>query len=224
MTLRLKDKWVWDFWFARDGDSYHIFYLQAPRSLIDAKLRHKCASIGHAVSKDLTHWEVLPDALMPEREQSAWDSCAIWTGSIIRYQKKWFMFYTGISRLEDGLIQRIGLAISDDLIDWQRYPENPIMEVDSRWYELLDRDIWHEQVWRDPWVFEYNGAFHAFITARVKTGKADSRGVIGYASSTDLKNWEIKAPITEAGEFGDMEVPQLVQIKKTLVSLFQRRD
>ena len=40
MTLRLPDKWVWDFWLARDGTDYHAFYLQAPRALGDPELRH----------------------------------------------------------------------------------------------------------------------------------------------------------------------------------------
>jgi beta-fructofuranosidase len=35
MTLRLPDKWMWDFWLIRDGMDYHVFYLQAPRSLGD---------------------------------------------------------------------------------------------------------------------------------------------------------------------------------------------
>ena len=63
MTLRLPDKWVWDFWLVRDGKDYHAFYLQAPRSLGDPELRHLNASIGHAISKDLRYWHVLPDAL-----------------------------------------------------------------------------------------------------------------------------------------------------------------
>jgi beta-fructofuranosidase len=65
MTLRLPDKWVWDFWLAQDGPDYHIFYLQAPRLLGDPGLRHWNVSIGHAVSPDLRNWRVLPDALHP---------------------------------------------------------------------------------------------------------------------------------------------------------------
>src|SRR5215204_831000 len=52
MTLRLPDKWVWDFWLVRDGRDYHAFYLQASRSLGDPELRHLNASVGHAVPKD----------------------------------------------------------------------------------------------------------------------------------------------------------------------------
>ena len=67
MALRLTEKWVWGFWLARDGADYHVFYLQAPRSLVEQQLRHLSASIGHAVSKDLENWRVLPDALHPAR-------------------------------------------------------------------------------------------------------------------------------------------------------------
>ncbi len=63
MTLRLEDDWLWDFWTARDGDVFHLFFLRAPRSLRDPELRHHRAVIGHAVSSDLRRWEVLPDAL-----------------------------------------------------------------------------------------------------------------------------------------------------------------
>ena len=31
VALRLDEHWLWDFWFARDGDDVHVFYLQAPR-------------------------------------------------------------------------------------------------------------------------------------------------------------------------------------------------
>lgn len=63
--LRLDDCWVWDFWLAQVGLSYHIFYLQAPKSLGDERLRHRNATIGHAVSADLTSWSTLPDAFGP---------------------------------------------------------------------------------------------------------------------------------------------------------------
>ena len=48
------------------------------------------------------------------------------------------MFYTGTSSAEGGLVQRIGLATSSDLITWTKHPDNPVMVADSRWYEGLD--------------------------------------------------------------------------------------
>jgi beta-fructofuranosidase len=65
MTLRIADRWIWDFWTVTQGSDVHAFYLQAPRALGAADLRHWNATIGHAVSSDLERWEILPDALAP---------------------------------------------------------------------------------------------------------------------------------------------------------------
>lgn len=213
MTLRLDDKWVWDFWFARDGDEHHIFYLQAPRSLRDPELRHRHATIGHAVSQNLSQWTVLPDALHPG-DPGEWDDLATWTGSVINVNGLWHMLYTGISSREDGLIQRIGLATSEDLIGWRKHPANPVLEADPRWYEMLDLNRWRDQSWRDPWLFRTSDdAFvHALVTARSPVGPADAAGVVAHARSKDLITWEVLPPVTEPGDFAQVEVPQLVPV------------
>jgi len=55
--LRLPDLWIWDSWIADDGGTYHLFFLQAPRSLGDPDRRHTAARIGHATWTDLVEWE-----------------------------------------------------------------------------------------------------------------------------------------------------------------------
>jgi beta-fructofuranosidase len=221
MTLRLPDRWLWDFWLAQDGLDYHIFYLQAPRSLEKQELRHWNVSIGHAISQDLRTWQTLPDALWPS-PNSAWDDYTTWTGSIIQHRGLWHLFYTGGSRDERGLVQRIGLATSTDLLRWEKHPDNPLIVADPRWYELLDLNLWQDQAWRDPWVFQHPeaGDFHAFITARVHHGPADGRGVIAHARSSDLIQWEVLPPVTEPGDFGHLEVPQWVEIRGRYYLLF----
>jgi beta-fructofuranosidase len=59
-----------------------------------------------------------------------------------------------------------------------------------------------------------------FITARLKDGVADEQGVIGHAVSNDLLEWQVCPPVTEPGEFGHMEVPQLVNIQNKYYLLF----
>jgi beta-fructofuranosidase len=213
VALRLPDKWVWDFWLARSGEEQHIFYLQAPRELGDPARRHHHASIGHAVSSDLRTWRVLPDALHPG-EPGSWDDLATWTGSVIEHGGRWHMLYTGINREERGLVQRIGLAVSDDLTHWRKHPANPVLEADARWYELLDPARWRDESWRDPWVFRdpRDGGFHALITARSRTGPADGAGVVGHARSRDFVSWEVLPPVTTPGEFAQVEAPQLVRV------------
>jgi beta-fructofuranosidase len=156
---------------------------------------------------------VLPDALAPG-PHGAWDDLATWTGSVIEHDQRWYMLYTGINRAEGGLIQRIGLAVSDDLMTWRKHPGNPVIEADGRWYELLDLTSWRDQSWRDPWLFRgpRDGAFHALITARAATGAADGRGVVAHARSADLVRWQVLPPVTAPGDFAQVEVPQLVRL------------
>ena len=94
-VLRLADSWIWDFWFADDGHTYHVFFLKASRSLGDPELRHLNVAIGHASSEDLIGWAVAADVLAPAASP-AFDDVATWTGSVIRGPDGiWFMFYTG---------------------------------------------------------------------------------------------------------------------------------
>lgn len=209
--LRLDDRWVWDWWCADTGSEYHAFYLQAPRSLGDPIRRHVHATVGHAVSEDLRSWRILPDALGPS-PAGAWDDVSTWTGSTIRHDGRWYTFYTGTTRQGDDpdLIQRVGVATSDDLERWEKHPANPIIEVDPRWYEVADRDAWRETAWRDPWVFpDPDGdGFHALITARTRTGEPLGRGVVGHARSADLIEWRVGPPLSEPSDFGHLEVLQ----------------
>jgi beta-fructofuranosidase len=211
MSLYLPDHWIWDFWFAQDGDDVHVFFLYAPRALGDPELRHRNARIGHALSCDLRGWELLPPALTTG-PPGAFDDLATWTGSVLRHDGRWHLFYTGLSTDEDGAVQRIGLATSDDLVRWHRL-DQAVLEADPRWYEKLGPDT-REEAWRDPWVCwdEDSGHFHMLITARANHGPSDGRGVIGHAWSPDLRRWRAGPPLSQPGEFFHLEVPQLVHL------------
>lgn len=110
--------------------------------------------------------------------------------------------------------KRIGLAVSPDLINWEKHPGNPIIVSDPRFYEEFDQSIWHEEAWRDPWVFQHpvTGIWHVFLTARINHGPMDGRGYIAHGRSEDLINREVLRPVAAQGDFSQMEVPQLVSI------------
>jgi beta-fructofuranosidase len=214
--LRLPDRWAWDFWIADTGSEYHIYFLQAPKSLGDQVERHWNATVGHAVSTDLRDWDVVGTALRPGPPGS-WESMATWTGSVLEHGGLWHLLYTGTRATDSGVEQRIALATSADLFTWTRHPSNPVIELDPRWYERVEHEAW-----RDPWLMRdpAGDGFHALITARAKTGELDARGVIGHAWSPDLVRWEVRPPLTEPGEFGHMEVPQVALVDGTPVLLF----
>jgi beta-fructofuranosidase len=181
MALRLPDRWMWDFWFAVDGEEVHVFYLQAPRSLGDPELRHRRATIGHAVSSDLRSWRIRGDALGPGG----------------RGEDGWHMYYTGLGA--DG-VQRVGLAASHDLERWEK--RGMVVEADPAVYE--------RENWRDPWVIEVDGRSHMLLCARAAGGPQATRGVIGHAERGDDGAWRARPPLSEPGDYFQLEVPQVV--------------
>jgi beta-fructofuranosidase len=209
--LRLEDAWVWDSWIADDGERYHLFFLQAPRALEDAGLRHTAATIGHATSIDLHTWEVRGDALLPAAR--GWDDLALWTGSVVRGDDGvWRLYYTALSSAGRGVLdQRLGLAESDDLLTWRRVGDLPLLPVDSRWYKTLADEPGASETWRDPFVFRDPGGdgWHMLITARDKDAARFGDGVLAHARSHDLRHWELGPPLSEPAGFGQIEVPQV---------------
>lgn len=218
----LPDSYVWDFWFADDGDQYHLFFLYASKALQDPDARHHRASVGHAVSSDLRNWERIEDALV-RSDAPAFDDLATWTGSVVRGDDgTWHMFYTGSTLTSAGNVQSVGAATSDDLITWRKNPANPILEADPRWYELLSDGSWHDQAFRDPFVYrQQDGTWRMLITARSNHGAPDDRGVIATATSSDLDHWTLQPPLTQPGAgFGQLEVLNTAEIDGHSVLFF----
>ena len=221
--LQLTGAWIWDFWLANDGRSFHLFFLKAPHHIGDPDERHWNASIGHATSPDLTDWTVLSDAVTPS-DGPAFDRIATWTGSVVRSRDgTWLMFYTGVASQEGVRRQRIGLATSADLYHWSKHPGSPVLESDPRWYAQLLGALSSDEAWRDPWVFaDLDGdGWHMLLTARACDGRADQRGVIGHARSHDLVHWQAQAPLSRPGEgFSHLEVPQVELVEGRPVLVF----
>jgi beta-fructofuranosidase len=225
-VLRLPGVWIWDFWLADDGDRYHLFFLFASRDLGDERRRHHRAAIGHAVSEDLRSWVRVGDVVAAS-EPPAFDDLATWTGSVVRDRDgRWWLFYTGVTLVDDKIRQTIGAATSTDLMVWDKEPTSPLVAADGRWYEQLGED-WHEEAWRDPWVLaDPDGdGWHLLITARANHGPADDRGVVGHARSSDLRRWQVGPPLSRPGSgFGHIECPQLASVDGRHVLVFSCLD
>lgn len=212
------DSYVWDFWLADDGRDYHLFFLYASRALRDPDARHYRASIGHAVSPDLKNWTRVRDALV-RSDAPAFDDLATWTGSVVRGDDGlWYLFYTGTTLRPEGDIQSIGYATSPDLMEWTKAGQ--VLTADDRWYEKLGGP-WRDEGFRDPWVFRADDEWHMLVTARANHGEVDDRGVIGHATSSDLRTWTPRPPLSEPGQgFGHMEVLQTWRLDGQWVVLF----
>ena len=91
---------------------YHLFHLVLPNHDF----------IAHAVSTDGINWRRVNNAIFIG-DPGSWDDLMLWTMHVSPdpgHEGQWRMFYTGLSRRDQGNIQRIGLAVSDDLFHWRK--------------------------------------------------------------------------------------------------------
>ncbi len=230
--LKLDTHYLWDSWIADDGENYHLYVLQAPRSIGGPEHRHLNATVGHAVSSNLVDWDYLGTCLGPS--DAGFDDLAIWTGSVAREGDRWRMFYTAVNT--GGLHvfdQRVGSAVSTDMHNWTKVGANPALEPDPQWYKTLalvpppfDTEAElnrRSETWRDPLAIQDpdGNGWHVLITARSAYAGRNDDGVVAHATGPDLDNLTLGAPLCEPGAgFGQLEVLQSKQIDGRWVLVF----
>lgn len=218
----LNDKWIWDFWLCRDDDVWHLYYLQADKSLEEPELRHWNVSQGHAVSTDLRQWNNRGTCFEPAAGP-AWDDKTTWTGSVVKDENSlWHLFYTGTRASENGLKQRIGHATSRDGHHWERVGTGLALDLDPALYEEYEEGPWHDRAMRDPWVMKDpdGDGWLMYFTARVPGREEPNEGgAIGLARSDDLTHWRLQPPVY-SGHFGQLEVPQVFEYQGRWYCLF----
>ena len=128
---------------------YHLFYQYNPYGNTWGHM-----SWGHAVSKDLLHWEHLPVALEEYPDPVTGDSTMIFSGTVVIDKNNtsglcegkdcMVAIYTShVHKDNQGLTQHQSLAYSNDKgRTWKRYGKNPILDIQRKDF-------------RDPKVFWY---------------------------------------------------------------------
>lgn len=162
----------WDSFFTMYGKViekdglYYMIYMGA-----DGAIGSYNMQLGLAVSKDLYHWEKYgANPILRKGRPGEWDSIGVWDHSILYYKGLYYLTYGGNS-LFDGQ-GSLGIATSEDLIHWSKYPENPVVYGRLECTEL----------------FEYRGQAHMLY---VYWDAPYPRGIqtIGLMSSDDMIHW-----------------------------------
>lgn len=170
-----------------DGE-YHLFYQHNPYEREWENMHW-----GHAVSKDLIHWEELPNALFPDQLGTMFSGSAVIDyGNTAGYNKgdtpAMIAAYTVAS--PDKQVQAIAYSL-DRGRTFTKYKGNPV--IDSK-------HVWNSQDTRDPKVFWYTPGDHWVMVLNERDGHS-------IYTSPDLKEWKYESHVT-----GFWECPELFEL------------
>lgn len=171
---------------------YHLFYQYYPDSTVWGPMHW-----GHAISKDMVHWQHLPVALYPD------SSGYIFSGSAVVDHANTAGFQTGneqsmvaIFTYDKKGFETQAIAYSNDRgRNWSKYENNPVLGNPG------------EKDYRDPKVFWHEASQHWIMSLAVSKR-------IEFYRSKDLKSWEKTGAFGNAGSLiGVWECPDLFELK-----------
>ena len=185
---------------------YHLFYQHHPYSNYWSDMYW-----GHARSKDLVHWELLPICLFPDEDWGGGVGL-MWSGTAYEYRvgdsaaidsQNWFpegggngliAFYTRDGSMQDQMI----MSSDDGGMTWTKrkiIPQTTATGADG---------IYHKVACRDPKIFPVevkNGK--TTVWGMALTGQQENR--VWFLKSTNLLDWEY------AGQF-NANVPECPEV------------
>ncbi|RKD92181.1 glycoside hydrolase family 32 protein [Mangrovibacterium diazotrophicum] len=162
---------------------YHLFYEYSPVGNTAIY-----TNMGHAVSKDLLHWEVKPIAVVPDNDTRDLYKCTIRSGSALVDEQNVLgkqaggsptlvIFYTSY---DCGI--RMAYS-SDNGENWTKYGSNPIIPYKA------------DENARDPKVFWYEpGKCFVMVLAR-NPEDGDIGDGFSFYTSTNLTDWSYQSHI-----------------------------
>ncbi len=170
-----------------DGE-YHLFYQHNP-----FEREWENMHWGHAVSRDLVHWEELPDALSPDGLGTMFSgSAVIDSANTAGFNRgdapAMIAVYTAAA--PDRQTQCIAYSL-DNGRTFAKYAGNPVIDSKERWDS---RDT------RDPKVFWYGPGRHWVLVLNERDGHS-------VYTSADLKTWKYESHVT-----GFWECPELFEL------------
>lgn len=131
--------------FSYYNGAYHMFYQYYPYRPFWGPMHW-----GHAVSKDLLHWNYLPAALAPDEPYENGGGC--FSGSAIDLADgRQLLVYTGVlsEKQPDGTmhdVQQQCVAVGDG-VNYEKCENNPVMTAkqlpsDSNRFDFRDPKVW----------------------------------------------------------------------------------
>jgi hypothetical protein len=101
-----------------EGGTWYLFYERDDEA------------IWLATSKDLKTWTNVQDEPVIKRGPGAYDRAMLALDQIVKYQGHYYAYYHGLIPHSSPKEWTSDVAVSPDLIHWEKYPGNPILAQD----------------------------------------------------------------------------------------------
>lgn len=177
---------------------YHAFFQHNPYAPVWDQMHW-----GHAVSKNLIHWEELPIALYPDQPYENDGGC--FSGSAVEKDGRLYLFYTSVSHERK---QTQSVAFSDDGIHFTKYSGNPVIRQNPLGYPDF----------RDPKVTMLDGTYYMVVG----TGD-ETNGKVLLFTSEDLLHWDYVDILFEGAEYAHcIECPDFFKLGSKYVLMFSK--
>ncbi|MVM35051.1 DUF4980 domain-containing protein [Spirosoma sp. HMF4905] len=176
---------------------YHLFYQHNPY-----EREWENMSWGHAVSRDMIHWEELPTALSPDSLGTMFSGSTVidYTNTAGFNQGNtpaMIAFYTVDN--PEKQIQCMAYSL-DKGRTWTKYAKNPLIDSKAKW---------NSKDTRDPRVFWYTPGKHWVMVLNERDGHS-------IYTSKNMKEWKFESHVTGFWECPDLfELPIDGDTKKT---------
>ena len=220
---------------------YHLFFQYNPNADIWGDIHW-----GHARSRDLIHWEMLPVALSPSYEKG---EVHCYSGCAVCRPDGMYLFYTSIGvgerGPETGAEQWSAVSRDPEHITFEKYGTPALaagLHAPYRVTMWRDPFIWCEkemyymllggtmegapscaddpcgQIHEKPEALREEAHFRQDLTPEKK------HGVILLYSSSDLKNWKFESVFYESKEFELVECPNILKFGEEYLLLYSPLD
>lgn len=192
---------------------YHLFYQCFPYSAQWGRMHW-----GHAVSRDLVHWEHKEIALYPSKTD---DRSGCFSGSAVEHHGKMYLFYTGVNyTVEDP--ENINHCLHDQF----QAAQLMITSKDGQHFDnigakrtiippVTDKNIGSQTHTRDPKVWRGKDAWYMVLGSSV-----EKKSRLLFYKSDDLEHWTYVNYVEKAGYGWMWECPDYFETDSSQVLIF----
>jgi len=191
----------------KDNRVYCIFI----ETLTSKQLQLSGNCLGLASSSDGINWNYQGTVMKPTKTK--WNSGSLWAMNIFQEKDQYFLAYSAVEKTTKDwhYAQQVGLAKSNNLIDWQDIQEEPIItnnHTDQYYYQKN----FHKFCWRDPDIHKINNDYYCLLVAKDIAQYYETSACVALLKSKNLKDWQTLPPLFSPKKYWEIETPHLYKI------------